>query len=926
MLVYSREQLPTKRRLDTIRREAVDLSNANGRKMEELQRQVNESLLILQSLDRRTSAPDSASIGGSTVAEDLDETARNSLLSLQRLGVSDTASGSAAIDTIPLLAQQLANLRSLAESTQTANQTLRLLHFPGILRRENDISAAKGETFSWIIADPEAPDLDPPRRDASRALKSFLRFEGRTFFFCGKAGAGKSTMMKFLGENPAVSELLTAWAGPRQLVVVRMFFWSSGAELQRTLEGFYRTILFHTLNQCPDLVARVFPQHRRDGDFYEEQRRLSLLELEQAFDRLVRVGDCQYRFCYFIDGLDEYEGDNLQYLSLSKKIAFWAKSEGVKIVCSARPYTVFRDAFKDAGVTIEFHQLTRSDLANFATCQFNEHLCSLPVALQDCLNLVDEIVTRADGIFLWASLVVRSLINDAIDGEDETTMQERLQECPDGLNDMFRKMLAKVEPSPSVRRRSNLVMYLAVHYPLTSLPAPNALLFSWLTDASWFQDPRKDFPRGLNPRPYTPTEVEKRVDRVRKMLSSLTQGLLEVSADAKLLDMPYFQHRVVFIHRSVRDFLTNECTRPFHTDRELAEAYARLLAAEVRFVPNIPELRETVATNAKLKARHSSFPWAPGSHSDLCHALFTYVFRWLRELAVSGAPGPSAHHVQDFWDATGLPGESSTKLPNPWAEVFDRSGIMQMGIDGNLRQRKKSPSPFSFIHYAANHCQLTYIRHVAEMRGALADYDTHGLNFLLASSLAGDIHGVRYFLNNGWHPHDLVDIWDCGPEGKGSTASVWHVFLRRFAYNAGRYHSLKGSQRWKKHNTAQAAIIEQYLRAGAALPVYFIVRVCEVEDEDGDGDVREQAYKEFHLDLDQLLQFSKSPSAGPVTEMVKSTMAAAQNASTWSRYEDGRRARPALSLADFNSNRAYIDGVVSHSAGELIGDFGARMW
>jgi hypothetical protein len=56
---------------------------------------------------------------------------------------------------------------------------------------------------------------------------------------------------------------------------------------------------------------------------------------------------------------------------------------------------------------------------------------------------------------------------------------------------------------------------------------------------------------------------------------------------------------------------------------------------------------------------------------------------------------------------------------------------------------------------------------------------------------------------------------------------------------------------WKKHNTTQAAIIEQYLRAGAALPVYFIIRVVE----------------------------------------------------------DG-----------------YIDGVVSHSAGELVGDFEMRMW
>jgi len=167
-----------------------------------------------------------------------------------------------------------------------------------------------------------------------------------------------------------------------------------------------------------------------------------------------------------------------------------------------------------------------------------------------------------------------------------------------------------------------------------------------------------------------------------------------------------------------------------------------------------------------------------------------------------------------------------------------------------------------------------------------------------------------------------MDIWDCGPEGKGSTASVWHMFLRWFATHAGRYHSVKEySQPWKKYNTIQAAIVEQHLRAGAALPVYFIVRVCEEADEDGDGHVRELAYKEFRLDLDQLFKFSEAPNTGPVTEMVKSSMAAAQKAWTWSQYEDGRRARTALSLADFVSHRVYIDGVVSHSAGELVGDF-----
>jgi hypothetical protein len=206
----------------------------------------------------------------------------------------------------------------------------------------------------------------------------------------------------------------------------------------------------------------------------------------KTFRRLVTTGTAKsndYRFCYFIDGLDEYDGDNQQYLILAKTLATWGNCIGVKLVCSSRPYTVFRDVFRIPGaITIELHNLTRKDIQSFASTQFKRNLSGPETegALTTCLTLADEIVRRADGVFLWAALAVRSLINGAIDGEDTRELEERLRDYPDGLQKMFAKMLGNVDPSPSVRRRSNTVMYLAVHNPLGT--AMNAIAFSWLGD------------------------------------------------------------------------------------------------------------------------------------------------------------------------------------------------------------------------------------------------------------------------------------------------------------------------------------------------------------------------------------------------------------------------------------------------------------
>ncbi|KAL4748223.1 hypothetical protein BDW72DRAFT_195994 [Aspergillus terricola var. indicus] len=172
----------------------------------------------------------------------------------------------------------------------------------------------------------------------------FLLYEDSIFFIYGKAGSGKSTLMKYLAdpENAPVRRCLNKWAGGCHLISVAVFLWSAGDRLQKSLEGLYRSILYQVLRQCPEMVTEVF-DHTSGLSEWEEVR---LPLLKKAMAKLFQILDYgRYRLCLFIDGLDEYEGDNHDQAELVKEIQIWASQETVKIICSARPYHEYMQAF-----------------------------------------------------------------------------------------------------------------------------------------------------------------------------------------------------------------------------------------------------------------------------------------------------------------------------------------------------------------------------------------------------------------------------------------------------------------------------------------------------------------------------------------------------------------------------------------------------
>jgi len=198
--------------------------------------------------------------------------------------------------------------------------TTRCLFYEHLGFREGAIVPAHAKTFEWIFQTPPTNDVG---ETTWTSFQDWLRGPGQptnnVYWITGKPGAGKSTLVKFIIEDPRTKSLLDEWADGRPLIILSFYFWLAGGELQRSREGLLRTLLFQALSQQPDLVPRMFPQRWALAKVFG----LTALDLEWEFDELLNAFQSLIRHsteggkaAIFLDGLDEFRGEHQTLVDL----------------------------------------------------------------------------------------------------------------------------------------------------------------------------------------------------------------------------------------------------------------------------------------------------------------------------------------------------------------------------------------------------------------------------------------------------------------------------------------------------------------------------------------------------------------------------------------------------------------------------------
>jgi hypothetical protein len=322
------------------------------------------------------------------------------------------------------------------------------LEYPTRTDRQEDITEAHQRTFGWIY-------VNPPQHNNGLQWTDFgqwLQKGDGIYWINGKAASGKSTLMRYICDNPKTKELLTVWADPLPPTTAAFFFWNSGTPEQRSQSGFLRSLLFEVCQQYRELIPIILPwlwawQYSHLIDTSQTvQHNWSLPKLKQAFKRLVQQDIVSFKLCLFVDGLDEYDGDHGEIASLFGTITS-SSSLNVKVCVSSRPLLVFDDAFGQ-NPSLRLQDLTYRDITKYVGDKLGNNPRFRQLTSEEPLlapELTKEIVKKADGVFLWVTLVVKSLLAGLGNRDSIADLQRRLKLLPSDLEALYSHMVTLID-------------------------------------------------------------------------------------------------------------------------------------------------------------------------------------------------------------------------------------------------------------------------------------------------------------------------------------------------------------------------------------------------------------------------------------------------------------------------------------------------
>jgi len=442
-------------------------------------------------------------------------------------------------ETLVKVSAMLLRCQSKASDTLVALTVLNALNFHG--RRQ--VQDPYQGTLEWIT---------------HNKLTTWLESSDPIFWISGKPGSGKSTLMKYLVDDPRTSLALQSWSNPQKLVIANYFFWINGTSLQRSLQGLLRSLLYEILRQNMNITKDVLPEAwssvsmhcdaSSPASFSSESLEWSDKILLDACQRLYAV-QSTIKFCFFIDGLDEYFSEHDKDHEYLLSILDCLTKAGVKLCVVSRPWNVFEEAFgNDVSRKLYLEDLNRKDIELYVLGKLTAHRNFADIDRADADDIVKEIINKSHGVFLWVRLAVRSLVEGLRNHDSIVLLRSRLREFPDDLNDFFKHMFDSLDPIYRPRLSHMFQIALAAGEPLSLI-------------AYWFLDAIDDNPEvALKPSTLDVSsfEFQNKMEVMTSQINGRSRGLLECTKEYDTRSDPgdyVIEPRVDFLHRTVKDYI-----------------------------------------------------------------------------------------------------------------------------------------------------------------------------------------------------------------------------------------------------------------------------------------------------------------------------------------------------------------------------------
>ncbi|KAL9110593.1 MAG: hypothetical protein Q9227_004951 [Pyrenula ochraceoflavens] len=305
---------------------------------------------------------------------------------------------------------------------QKVEGLLQNLGFPTMQSRQEDIDEAYPSTFQWLFERKARPELP---------VDNFVDW------------LEKDSGVYWIKEE-AFRNAAKSWAGDQKLIMATFFFWRAGTTEQKSINGLLRSILYQLIYSHPSLVRYLDVESHMQGYEWRDKR------LRRAINTIIK--QCQaesLKMCLLIDGLDEFEGPQgheAERAVLVDIVQELLESDYVKAIVSSRLEQPFIDVFSSAK-NLRLQDLTKDDMSHFVKGtllqqdlmkNYNAH------HPESVSKLIEEVVAKADGVFLWARLAVQDLIAGLWSRNTLDELKTRLALLKNTLDGIFAQLLSRI--------------------------------------------------------------------------------------------------------------------------------------------------------------------------------------------------------------------------------------------------------------------------------------------------------------------------------------------------------------------------------------------------------------------------------------------------------------------------------------------------
>ncbi|KAF5965712.1 hypothetical protein FCOIX_12838 [Fusarium coicis] len=248
-------------------------------------------------------------------------------------------------------------------------------------------------------------------------FSTWLQSDDKLFWIRGKPGSGKSTLIKFVINNNNTKRLLSSWHSNTR--VLSHFFWKIGSEPQNSIRGLLCSMLYDLLLEDGDAINKVLREFKfsESKDFYKEW---SPQEAEKVL-------------CFLLDA---------------------SVHPTLKVCVSSRPETELVRKLENMKVkNLRLDDLTKPEMVVYLRQEFD----TLPRNLSTDLEFekfTAALLEKAQGVFLWLALATKSVTNGIMNGDDQETLSQRIEELPEELESLYQTMWERLNENNRIYRET----------------------------------------------------------------------------------------------------------------------------------------------------------------------------------------------------------------------------------------------------------------------------------------------------------------------------------------------------------------------------------------------------------------------------------------------------------------------------------------